>query len=146
MSTLTLDPRRDYPTLSLVGLAHGTSHFYHLLLPPLFPWLMPEFGLSFTQAGALMTVFFVVSGLRQALAGFAVDRFGASRVLFFGLCLLGCSALAVGSAMSYLQLIAAAALAVAVVIMLIWHLLPIILGLLAIIGFGVVIHIFSQKP
>jgi hypothetical protein len=42
--------------------------------------------------------------------------------------------------------IAAAALAGVVVIMLIWHLLPIILGLLAIIGFGVVIHIFSQKP
>ncbi len=41
---------RDAEVIGLVGLAHGTSHFFHLLLPPLFPWLMPEFGLSFTQA------------------------------------------------------------------------------------------------
>src|SRR2546427_4726649 len=24
----------------LIGLAHGSSHFFHLLLPPLFPWLI----------------------------------------------------------------------------------------------------------
>ena len=28
---------RDLHTISLVGLAHGTSHFFHMLLPPLFP-------------------------------------------------------------------------------------------------------------
>jgi MFS transporter, FSR family, fosmidomycin resistance protein len=111
MTTLTLDARQDYPTLSLVALAHGTSHFFHLILPPLFPWLMVEFGLNFTQAGVLMTTFFVVSGLGQALAGFAVDRFGASKVLFFGLATLACSALFIGSAMNYPMLILGAGLA-----------------------------------
>ena len=28
--------RRDAATIGLIGLAHGTSHFFHMLLPPLF--------------------------------------------------------------------------------------------------------------
>jgi len=111
MTTLTLDARKDYPTLSLVALAHGTSHFFHLILPPLFPWLMVEFGLNFTQAGVLMTTFFVVSGLGQAVAGFVVDRFGASKVLFFGLTTLSVSAIVIGSALNYPMLILGAGLA-----------------------------------
>ncbi|MEG0821940.1 MAG: MFS transporter [Burkholderiaceae bacterium] len=93
--------RHDTEVIGLIGLAHGTSHFYHLLLPPLFPWLMADFGLSFTQAGLLMSVFFVVSGLGQAVAGFVVDRIGAQRALFGGLALLSASALLLGLAQSY---------------------------------------------
>ena len=77
--------RHDAEIIGLVGLAHGTSHFFHLMLPPLFPWLMRDFSLSFTEAGLLMTVFFVVSGVGQAVAGFVVDRVGARPVLFFGI-------------------------------------------------------------
>lgn len=62
----------DARVISVIGFAHGVSHFFHLLLPPLFPWLMPAFGLSFIEIGATMTVFFVVSGTGQAMAGFAV--------------------------------------------------------------------------
>ena len=39
--------QRDIQTISLIGLAHGTSHFFHMLLPPLFPVFMREFGLSY---------------------------------------------------------------------------------------------------
>ncbi|MGE5491065.1 MAG: MFS transporter, partial [Actinomycetota bacterium] len=78
-------PGRDFETISLIGFVHGVSHFFHLLLPPLFPWLMQEFGLSFTGIGATMTVFFVVSGVGQALAGFLVDRFGPAKVLGSGI-------------------------------------------------------------
>ena len=46
---------RDIETISVIGFVHGVSHFFHLLLPPLFPWLMPEFGLTFTGIGATMT-------------------------------------------------------------------------------------------
>ena len=89
MTAATLPPagNQDVETISLIGFAHGVSHFFHLLLPPLFPWLMPEFGLSFTGIGATMTVFFVISACGQALAGFLVDRFGAARVLAGG---IGC--------------------------------------------------------
>ena len=103
--------RRDAEVIGLVGLAHGTSHFFHLLLPPLFPWLMPEFGLSFTQAGFLMTVFFIISGIGQALAGFVVDRTGARPVLLFGVAMLTVSALVLALAQSYAGLVLAAAIA-----------------------------------
>ena len=103
--------RQDAAVISLVGFVHGTSHFFHFMLPPLFPWLMRDFGLSFTQAGALMTVFFVVSGVGQALAGFVVDRIGALKVLYGGVALLALSGLAVAAAQSFAMLLGAAAIA-----------------------------------
>ena len=103
--------RSDATVISLVGFAHGTSHFFHFVLPPLFPWLMRDFGLSFTQVGAAMTVFFVVSGVGQALAGFVVDRVGALRVLLGGVALLSLGGLCYAFAQSYAMLLGAAAIA-----------------------------------
>lgn len=103
--------RRDFQIIGLVSLAHGTSHFYHLVLPSLFPWLMRELSCSFTQVGALMTVFFFISSLGQALAGFAVDHFGARRVLLSGVGLLALAGLALGSVQSYAMLVVVAAIA-----------------------------------
>ena len=103
--------RSDVEVISLVGLAHGTSHFFHLMLPPLFPWLMKDFALSYTEAGLLMTMFFVVSGVGQALAGFIVDRVGARPVLFGGIALLAFSGVLVGIASSYPMLMLAAGVA-----------------------------------
>ena len=103
--------RSDARVIGLVGLAHGTSHFYHLILAALFPWLKPAFGLSYAQLGLLLTAFFVVSGVGQALAGFVVDRVGARRVLFFGMTMLGVSALVLSVAGSYPALMAGALLA-----------------------------------
>ena len=77
--------REDVRTISLVGLVHGTSHFFHLIVAPLFPWLKVEFDLSYAQLGLLMTVFFIVSGVGQALAGFVVDRIGAVPVMLAAL-------------------------------------------------------------
>jgi MFS family permease len=87
--------------IALVGLAHGTSHFFHLMLPPLFPWLMTDFSLSYTDVGLLTTTFFVISGIGQALAGFVVDRVGGWRVLCFGVGMLAISGVVLGVATSY---------------------------------------------
>ncbi|HET9580811.1 MAG TPA: MFS transporter [Usitatibacter sp.] len=103
--------RSDATVISLVGFAHGTSHFFHFVLPPLFPWLMRDFGLTFTQVGATMTVFFVVSGVGQALAGFVVDRVGGFRVLAGGVTLLSTAAIFLSAAQGYAMLLAGAALA-----------------------------------
>jgi len=100
--------RSDVEVISLVGFAHGTSHFFHLMLPSLFPWLMRDFGLNFTQAGSLTSAFFVASGIGQALAGFVVDRVGAQRVLFSGIGMFALAAAVLGSANSYAMLLAAA--------------------------------------
>ncbi|MGH8855495.1 MAG: MFS transporter, partial [Telluria sp.] len=103
--------RQDARVIGLVGLAHGTSHFYHLILAALIPWLKPAFDLSYTELGLLMTVFFVVSGVGQALSGFVVDRLGARAVLFFGIAMLGVSALVLSGADGYPGLMLGALLA-----------------------------------
>ena len=83
--------------MGLIGGAHGMSHFYQLVLPPLFPFLIADFELTYTELGVLMTVFFVASGFGQPVAGFVVDRLGARRVLLwgFGLYCLSIGALAI---------------------------------------------------
>jgi MFS family permease len=101
----------DREVIALVGLAHGTSHFFHLMLPTLFPWLMREFSLSYTDVGLLTTTFFVISGIGQALAGFVVDRVGGWRVLCFGVGMLALSGVVLGLATSYLWLMVSATLA-----------------------------------
>lgn len=96
--------RRDASLIGLVGIAHGISHFSQLLLPPLFPWLKDEFGVSYAQLGLLLTVFFVVSCAVQALSGFIVDRFGPRPVLFAGLGLLALSAFGFAASTSWWML------------------------------------------
>ena len=97
--------RRDAQIIGLIGLAHGTSHFFHLLLPALFPWFKEAFGLSYAELGLLMTAFFVVSGTGQAMAGFVVDRVGGLHVLLGGVALLGVSALGLCLSQSYAMLL-----------------------------------------
>lgn len=116
MSTAALEPRRnplrhDAQVIGLVGLAHGVSHFYHLLLAPLFPWIKAEFGLSYAELGLLMTVFFAVSAVVQTASGFVVDRFGARPVLFGGLACLGASALLLSASSGYAALLLGAGVA-----------------------------------
>jgi MFS transporter, FSR family, fosmidomycin resistance protein len=113
MTSWLKDPvaRRDVRVISVVGFAHGTSHFFHLLLAPLFPWLMHDFGLTFTEVGALMSIFFVISGIGQASAGFAVDRIGPRRVLMFGVAMLSIAGFALALATHYWGLALAAAFA-----------------------------------
>ena len=122
-ATLTADAHRQDPPLNpvplqqdatiigLVGLAHGTSHFSHLLLAPLFPVFIRDFGLSFSDVGLLMTVFFVISGVGQALSGFLVDRVGARPVLFAAIGCFLVASLVASQVSSYAGLMAVAMLA-----------------------------------
>ncbi len=121
MSTATLGPtgpssaptaaRSDYATISLIGLAHGTSHFFHLILPPLFPAFIRDFGLTYSELGLLVTVFFVISGIGQALGGFVVDRTGARPILFVALSCFVLASIAAGTAHGIGGLMLAAAFA-----------------------------------
>lgn len=103
--------QQDAAIIGLVGLAHASSHFGHLLLPLMFPVFMAEFGLSFSELGLLMTVFFVVSGVGQACAGFVVDRLGARPLLFVALGLFGVACVLASWVGSYTGLLLVAALA-----------------------------------
>lgn len=103
--------RQDAHVIGLVGVAHGISHFFHLILASLFPWLKDAFSLSYAELGLLMTAFFVISGIGQALAGFVVDKVGARAVLFFGVACLGVAALALAVSQNYAMLLAGSMLA-----------------------------------
>ena len=100
--------QQDAKVMGLVGLMHGTSHFAHLFLPPFFPFFMADFGLSYTDVGLMVTVFFVVSGVGQASSGFLVDRVGARPVVFVSLALFASAALLASQATAYWMLLAAA--------------------------------------
>ena len=103
--------RADATTIGVVSIAHGLSHFCQLIVPPLFPWIGVAFGLSNTELGLLLSVYFVVSFAGQALAGFVVDRFGADRVLFGGLALIGVATLGLAASPSYVAMFPFMALA-----------------------------------
>ena len=103
--------RQDVRTIGLIGVAHGTSHFFHMLLPPLFPWFIQDFGFSYSELGLLVSVFFVISGVGQALAGFLVDKVGARPVLFFALSCFVLAGVAAGLAQGYAGLMLAAGFA-----------------------------------
>jgi FSR family fosmidomycin resistance protein-like MFS transporter len=103
--------KQDATVIGLVGLAHASSHFGHLILPLLFPVFMQEFGLSYSQLGLLMTAFFVVSGVGQACAGFVVDRFGARPLMFIALSLFVVACITASFVTGYMGLMLVAVLA-----------------------------------
>ena len=83
----------DARVIALVGAAHFVSHIYILVLPPLFPFVRADFGVSYTELGIAIAIFNILTGLLQTPAGFLVDRFSARAVLIGGL-LLGAASLA----------------------------------------------------
>ena len=110
--TVTLSRRAsDVRVIGLISLAHGSSHFFHLILPPMFPWLRDAFALSYAELGLLMSVFFVVSCIAQAASGFLVDRIGARPVLFGGIGLLILAALVYSQSGGYGMLLLGAVIA-----------------------------------
>ena len=106
----TVPWRQDAQVMGLVGLVHASSHFSHLLLPLMFPAFMKDFGLGYAELGLLMSVFFVVSGVGQALSGFFVDHFGARPVLYASLAMLALACASVTQAQGYGGLMCSAVL------------------------------------
>lgn len=91
----------DGRTIAVVALAHFASHMLQLALPPLFPILHREFGVSFTELGLVVTLFYTASGLGQPVAGILVDRYGAFPLLVGGLAVLATSVALAGLVTSY---------------------------------------------
>ena len=105
---LTLSARRadDIRLVTGVSAAHFVSHYYILVLPPLFAFVRAEYGVSYTELGLALTVFNAVSAVLQTPAGFLVDRFNAKLILVAGL-LIGALGLAIAALVnSYWVLVA----------------------------------------
>lgn len=111
MSAKTAEFRRDAEVIGLVGFAHLLSHFFQLILAPLFPLIKDEFGIGYAALGLMVSVMYTVSGIAQTMAGFIVDRYGARRVLLFGMAAFSLALLLAGLATAYWMLVAVALLA-----------------------------------
>jgi len=70
--------------IAAVCAAHMMSHYYMLMLAPLFAFVRADFNVSYTELALALTVFNVVSGVLQTPIGFLVDRVGARVVLIAG--------------------------------------------------------------
>jgi MFS family permease len=102
--------KNDATVIGLISLAHGMSHFYQLLLAPLFPFIKDEMGVSYAALGFLVALFYALSALLQPLAGFVVDRYGARGVLLGGIAFFVAGILVQAFATSYALLAIGAAL------------------------------------
>lgn len=109
-SVASFSRMHDIEAIGLIGAAHASSHFYHLVIPSLLPWLMPAFGLSFTQSGLVVTTCFVVSGFGQAVSGIFADKVGARLMLYLGMLCHIAAAMLIGLSSGFFSLAAAAAL------------------------------------
>ena len=91
--------------VGLISGAHLYSHFYILLLPPLFPLLTGELDVGFTELGFAITVFSLVTGLTQTPVGFLVDRVGARLLLIAALVAESIAFIVIAIAPSYPMLL-----------------------------------------
>lgn len=82
--------KQEVRVVGVVSSGHFMSHCYSMMLPPLFPLLHAELGVSYTALGLLLSLRALSFGTMQLPAGILVDRFGARALLVcgFGLILI----------------------------------------------------------
>ena len=107
MTTAAPPLRADVKVIGLVCIAHLMSHFYSLVVPPIFFLLTEEFGVGYAAMGLATAMYYVASGLLQTPAGFFVDRLGGKAVLMGGLGFISAGTLLIGFAPSYPLLLVA---------------------------------------
>ncbi|OGA07906.1 MAG: hypothetical protein A3D95_02935 [Betaproteobacteria bacterium RIFCSPHIGHO2_12_FULL_69_13] len=111
MNARPSDIRRDATIIGLVSFAHGMSHFFQLIVAPLFPFIKDDLEVSYAALGFVFALFYTVSGVFQPLAGFVVDRWGGRAVLIGGTALLAAGTFVAGAAPGYTGLVLGAVVA-----------------------------------
>ena len=83
--------RQNFRIIALIGTGHFLSHFYMLVLPPLFLLWREEFGVSYAALGLSVALMSATTAALQTPVGFWVDRFGARPFLVGGTLLMALS-------------------------------------------------------
>lgn len=94
----------------LIGTGHFLSHFYMLILPPLFLAWQPAFGVSFAELGMTMMLMSGITAILQTPVGFLVDKYGARPFLVGGTLIMSLALCAMGFATAFWQVLALAAI------------------------------------
>lgn len=97
--------RVENRTIGFISIGHAISHFYMLVLPPLFPVLKAEFDVSWAWLGGILTLSGVAMGVAQIPLGFLVDKIGARPVLFWGFGIMAGATMLSGLADSFALLL-----------------------------------------
>ncbi|MDH3242428.1 MAG: MFS transporter [Alphaproteobacteria bacterium] len=82
--TAAVQLKQELRVVGVVSGGHFMSHCYSMMLPPLFPILHTELGVSYTALGLLLSLKALSFGSLQLPAGILVDRFGARVMLVLG--------------------------------------------------------------
>jgi len=85
--------------------AHFGHHMIPAMLRPLLPMIRTDLGLSYTQAGLMMSAFAMTSGVSQLPAGWLADRFGARLMVISGVTGVAIAGFLIGLSHSYIALI-----------------------------------------
>ncbi len=70
--------------VALMVVAHFFHHLVTALVVPLLPFIRDSFGLSYTQAGVVVSAFALAYGIGQPPAGWLADRIGPKILLTVG--------------------------------------------------------------
>lgn len=96
--------------LRSASLAHALSDMYWFIFPVLLPLIKEEFGLSYIQAGLLISSFTIVTSLGSFITGYLGDRFGRRIILSGGFLVASLALMLCSKSSFYWQLLLASAL------------------------------------
>jgi len=86
-------------------LAHFGNHVVGAMLRPLMPMIRTDLGLSYTQAGVVISVFSITRGISNLPAGWLADHFGTRLLVTISVSGVAIAGLLVGFSQSYTFLI-----------------------------------------
>jgi len=109
MSPIALAERKHISgarrVLALVSLSHGINHAYVTLLAIIFPTMMREFGMNYTQVGVLAMAGAITAGVLQAPIGILTRVMLRKSIIGVGALLNGLMTFFTGIATSFNQLL-----------------------------------------
>ncbi|WP_435181079.1 MFS transporter [Halorussus sp. AFM4] len=72
----------------LVSTTHGANEFFSIVVPPLFPFLVPSLGIGYADASLLVVTFFVTYSVVQLPVGRLADVWSERLLLALGMAVL----------------------------------------------------------